>query len=111
MSTPPTPPGAARVLLAAGGGRRLGRPKALVEIGGQTLAARGVSLLRAGGADPVIVVTGAAPVELPGVTLVTNPDWRTGMGSSLVAGLSAARALPAATCRAVVIALADQPLI
>jgi nicotine blue oxidoreductase len=104
----------AGILLAAGGGSRLGRPKALVEIGGQTLAARGAGLLRAGGADPIIVVTGAAPVDLPDVTLVTNPDWRTGMGSSLVAGLTAARDLPPdgpGGCHAVVIALADQPLI
>jgi CTP:molybdopterin cytidylyltransferase MocA len=111
MSSGPPASGVAGILLAAGGGSRLGRPKALVEIGGRTLAARGVSLLRAGGADPIVVVTGAAPVELPGVTLVTNPDWRTGMGSSLVAGLSAVRDLADESCPAVVIALADQPLI
>ena len=107
-------PSVAGILLAAGGGSRLGRPKALVEIGGQTLAARGAGLLRAGGADPIIVVTGAAPVTLPGVTLVANPDWRTGMGSSLVTGLAAARELPSggpAGRDAVVIALADQPLV
>ena len=103
--------GVAGILLAAGGGSRLGRPKALVEIGGQTLAARGAELLRAGGAAPVIVVTGAVPVALPGVTPVTNPDWRTGMGSSLVAGLTAARDLPPDGGHAVVIALADQPLV
>ncbi|HEV2452166.1 MAG TPA: NTP transferase domain-containing protein, partial [Streptosporangiaceae bacterium] len=39
----------AGVLLAAGAGSRLGRPKALVEIAGLTLAERGVNLLRAGG--------------------------------------------------------------
>src|ERR1700742_1130286 len=110
----------AGILLAAGGGSRLGRPKALVEIGGRTLAPRGAGLLRAGGADPIIVVTGAAPVDLPAVTLVTNPDWRTGMGSSLVVGLTAVRDRPppgpddpdsADGCDAVVIALADQPLV
>jgi nicotine blue oxidoreductase len=113
-------PSVAGILLAAGGGSRLGRPKALVEIGGQTLAARGAGLLRAGGVAPIVVVTGAAPVDLPGVTLVTNPDWRTGMGSSLVAGLTAVRDLPpdgldgpdgAGGCDAAVIALADQPLV
>jgi CTP:molybdopterin cytidylyltransferase MocA len=97
----------AGVLLAAGEGSRLGRPKALVEIAGRTLAERGVGLLRAGGADPVIVVTGAARVEPPGAVVVHNPDWRTGMGSSLATGL---RALPD-TATAVVIALADQPLV
>jgi CTP:molybdopterin cytidylyltransferase MocA len=95
------------VLLAAGEGSRLGRPKALVEIAGQRLADRGVALLRAGGAAPVVVVTGAARAEPPGAVVVHNPDWRCGMGSSLVAGL---RALPDEVSAAV-IALADQPLI
>lgn len=114
----------AGILLAAGEGSRLGQPKALVELGGQTLAERGVALLRAGGADPVLVVTGAAPVTIPGVRIVHNPHWRSGMGSSLAAGL---RALAASEHRAehepghkaeheagqdaAVIALADQPLV
>jgi nicotine blue oxidoreductase len=100
--------GVAGIVLAAGEGSRLGQPKALVEIGGQRLADRGVALLRAGGADPIVVVTGAAPVEPPGALVVHNADWRTGMGSSLVAGL---RSPALATCTAAVIALADQPLV
>jgi CTP:molybdopterin cytidylyltransferase MocA len=104
-------PRIAGILLAAGEGSRLGRPKALVEIGGQRLADRGVNLLRAGGADPIAVVTGAAPVDPPGTLVVPNPDWRTGMGSSLAAGLVALRSLPREQCRAAVIALADQPLV
>lgn len=100
----------AGVLLAAGSGSRLGRPKALVVVGGQSLVARGVTLLHDGGAQPVIVVTGA--VELadppgPGVVSVRNPDWATGMGSSLAAGLAAVPPDRAAA----VIALADQPLV
>jgi CTP:molybdopterin cytidylyltransferase MocA len=105
-------------LLAAGDGTRLGQPKATVELGGMTLAERGVGLLRAGGADPVLVVTGATPVAIPGVTTVHNPDWLSGMGSSLAAGLRAlaghggGEPLPGAdTATAAVIALADQPLI
>jgi CTP:molybdopterin cytidylyltransferase MocA len=106
------------VLLAAGEGSRFGRPKALVELDGQTLAERGVTMLRAGGADPVLLVTGAAPVELAPerqVRTVHNGEWRTGMGSSLRAAL---RALappdapdPAPEVGAVVVALADQPLV
>jgi nicotine blue oxidoreductase len=97
----------AGLLLAAGQGRRLGQPKALVEIGGITLAERGVALLRGGGADPIVMVTGAAPVSLPAVITAHNPDWRTGMGSSLREGLET---LPADR-DAVVIALVDQPLV
>jgi CTP:molybdopterin cytidylyltransferase MocA len=97
----------AGILLAAGAGSRLGRPKALIAIGGLSLAARGVALLRDGGADPVIVVTGAAAVDLPGVIIVHNPRWATGMGSSLAAGL----ATVPDDRDAVVVALADQPLV
>jgi len=95
------------LLLAAGEGSRLGGPKALVELGGIRLVERGVTLLRAGGTAPLVVVTGAVDVALPGVTTVHNPDWRSGMGSSLAAGLAA---LPAG-CEAAVVALVDQPLV
>ncbi len=97
----------AGVLLAAGEGSRLGTPKALIAIAGRTLASRGADLLRAGGTDPVIVVTGAAEVDLPGVRSVHNPRWRSGMGSSLAVGLAA---VPD-HCSAAVLALADQPLV
>jgi len=102
-------PNVAGVLLAAGSGSRLGRPKALVIVGGRSLVERGVALLRDGGAHPVIVVTGAAePTDRPGdAVMVRNPDWATGMGSSLAAGLAA---VPP-DCAAAVIALADQPLV
>ena len=110
----------AGVLLAAGEGSRFGQPKALVELNGQTLAERGVGLLRAGGADPILVVTGAAPVELDGTLTVDNPQWRTGMGSSLRAALHALAGTAIGTATgsaigpevgAVVVALADQPLV
>ena len=97
----------AGVLLAAGEGSRLGGPKALVEVAGKRLVDRGVALLRDGGTAPVVVVTGAVDVPLLGVITVHNPDWRSGMGSSLAAGLEA---LPD-TCAAAVVALVDQPLI
>lgn len=95
----------AGLLLAAGEGRRLGTPKALVEIGGVRLVDRGVRMLHEAGCTPTVVVTGAAPADVPGAVVVHNPRWRTGMGSSLRAGLSAL----APDCPAVVIALVDQP--
>jgi CTP:molybdopterin cytidylyltransferase MocA len=102
----------AGLLLAAGGGSRLGRPKALVELGGQLLVERGVAVLTAAGCDPVVVVLGAAAAEvrararLAGALVVDNPDWRTGMGSSLRVGLAA---LARAEAADVVVALVDQP--
>jgi len=114
----------AGVLLAAGGGSRLGQPKALVVLGGQSLVRRGIALLRDGGTHPVIVVTGATGPDAdigdgtgpggagslerePSVISVHNPDWHTGMGSSLAVGLGAAPGESAAA----VLALVDQPLI
>jgi CTP:molybdopterin cytidylyltransferase MocA len=99
--------GVAGILLAAGQGKRLGQPKALVEFGGTTLAERGVALLRDGGAAPVVVVTGAVAIDVPGVLAVHNPRWRSGMGSSLATGLAA---VPGSSSAAV-IALVDQPLV
>ena len=98
----------AGVLLAAGSGSRLGHPKALVELDGVRLVDRGIWLLQSGGASPLVVVTGAVPVSLlPGVLSVFNPDWASGMGSSLATGL---RAVPDG-CAAAVVALVDQPLV
>ncbi len=77
----------AGVLLAAGEGKRLGSPKALVELGGVRLVDRAIATLRDGGAAPVVAVTGAVVVDLLGVVTVHNPEWRSGMGSSLAAGL------------------------
>jgi nicotine blue oxidoreductase len=105
----------AGVLLAAGQGSRFGRPKALVELDGRTLAERGVTMLRVGGADPILVVTGAARVDLGPdhqARIVYNGEWRTGMGSSLRAALRALTELEAGPeVGAAVVALADQPLV
>ena len=105
----------AGVLLAAGEGSRFGRPKALVELDGRTLAERGVTMLRAGGADPVLIVTGAAQVDLGPdhqARTVYNGEWRTGMGSSLRAALRALTELEVGQeAGAAVVALADQPLV
>jgi CTP:molybdopterin cytidylyltransferase MocA len=100
----------AGLVLAAGGGSRYGAPKALVRLHGRLLVERAVDLLAAGGCAPVLVVLGAAADEvraaaaLPG-PVVVNPDWPTGMGSSLRAGLAA---VPA-EADAVVVTLVDTP--
>ena len=103
----------AGVVLAAGGGSRYGSPKALVRLRGRLLVERAADLLAAAGCDPVVVVLGAAAdqvlaaARLPrtGVRAVVNPDWPTGMGSSLRVGLAA---VPA-EAEAVVVTLVDTP--
>jgi len=95
------------LVLAAGAGRRYGGPKAVAELDGVRLVDRAAAVLAAGGADPVVVVLGAAVVEVPGADeVVVNPGWASGMASSLKAGLAS----PAfAGCTAVVVSLVDTP--
>ncbi len=82
------------LVLAAGQGRRMGVPKALLETDGETWAARAARLLLEGGCRGVLVVTGAAHEEvadhLPDdgrVRHVHAPRWDEGMGESLRTGL------------------------
>lgn len=101
------------IVLAAGAGTRFGGPKAVAVLDGERLAERAAALLRAAGCAPVVVVVGAEAVavetalDVGPATIVRNPDWATGMGSSLRAGL---RAL-GGRCGAAVVALADQPIV
>lgn len=103
----------AGLLLAAGGGRRLGgRPKALLEHRGRPLVEHAVGVLRAAGCARVHVVLGAAAAvvreraELGDCVLVENPAWADGMGSSLRAGLDS---LAGTGARAALVSLVDQP--
>ncbi|MFF3748903.1 NTP transferase domain-containing protein [Streptomyces sp. NPDC002018] len=106
-------PPVAGLLLAAGGGRRLGgRPKALLVHRGRPLVEHAARTLREGGCAPVHVVLGAAAdrvrhrAELPGCVLVDNPRWADGMGSSLRAGLTS---LSGTDAGAALVLLVDQP--
>ncbi len=88
-------PRVAGLLLAAGGGRRYGMPKALVELDGRLFVESSAAVLREGGCARVVVVLGAraddvrAKADLAEYTVVDNPQWTTGMGSSLRVGLAA----------------------
>lgn len=103
----------AGLLLAAGAGRRMGGPKALVELDGEALVLRGIRLLQDGGCRPVVVVVGAAAAQVgplcAGAMVVEAADWDTGMAASLRAGLAALSGDLAVS--AAVVALVDQPLV
>ncbi|MFJ1702493.1 NTP transferase domain-containing protein [Kitasatospora sp. NPDC088346] len=97
MANPaPSPAPVTALVLAAGGGRRLGgRPKALIRYRGRTLLEHTLAVARAGGCAATVAVLGAAGEEVRATAAlgdclaVDNPDWATGMGSSLRAGLAA----------------------
>lgn len=87
-------PRIAGLLLAAGSGRRFGGPKALADTGAGPWVLRALATLES--LDPRVVVVGAAAdavaallPDRPGVFVVRNADFASGMGSSLVAGLRA----------------------
>lgn len=90
-----------------------GRPKALLELDGVPLVRRSALALRAAGVGELVVVLGhrAGEVEsaLTGVParIVRNTDCARGRVSSVRAGFAALSARP----DAVIVALADQPLV
>jgi molybdenum cofactor cytidylyltransferase len=101
-------------LLAAGGSRRLGRPKQLVRHGVRTLLQRAIAAARGVlPAAPLIVVVGANAVRVravlvrarPPIQIVTNAHWHGGMATSLQAGIAA---VPR-TARAALVLVVDQP--
>jgi CTP:molybdopterin cytidylyltransferase MocA len=101
------------LLLAAGAGTRMGRPKALVrDPDGTSWLLRSIGVLRDGGCGEVIVVIGAdadmARELLLGkpVAVVEAVDWAEGMGASLRAGL---RSLGGSLATAACVHLVDLP--
>ncbi|WP_165067951.1 nucleotidyltransferase family protein [Marisediminicola senii] len=113
-ATTPTP--VIGILLAAGAGRRMGMPKALVRgADGVPWVERGVRRLLEGGCRRVVVVLGAEASTArglvpddPRVTAVVAADWQSGMAASIAAGLSAA-ADATVDAAAAVITLVDLP--
>jgi CTP:molybdopterin cytidylyltransferase MocA len=105
----------AAVVLAAGEGRRIGGPKALLPIAGTTFLGQVCRLCRQSGLQTVIAVLGAeaervrAGIELPeGTVVVVNEAWPSGMLSSLWRGLDEAEARGA---DAVLVHPVDHPLV
>jgi CTP:molybdopterin cytidylyltransferase MocA len=103
------------LVLAAGGSRRLGRPKQLAELGGRPLLEHVLRALEGAPVDAVVVALGAhaaevrARVDLGRAVPLVVGDWAKGMGHVLASAL--ARYSPARGHRATVVLLGDQPLV
>ena len=114
------------VVLAAGEGRRLGGPKALLPVGGRgtgrfpvpryVLLDYVLGELAAAGIEEVVVVAGARARDVlshcdrPGVHGVENAHWRQGKTTSVRAGVEAALAIPGTPAGWFFIQGVDQPV-
>ncbi|GIJ12893.1 NTP transferase domain-containing protein [Micromonospora andamanensis] len=82
------------MIIAAGGGRRIGGPEALLHQGGKPLVDQMIDTLTEAGCGQIAVVLGAAAdqvretADLSRATVVVNRAWGTGVGSSIRAGLA-----------------------
>ncbi|MBI1297987.1 putative selenium-dependent hydroxylase accessory protein YqeC [bacterium] len=106
------------VVLAAGGSRRMGEAKQLLDLGGEPLVVRAARTALAGTASHVIVVSGARGeavhaalrpllAQTERLHLVHNPAWESGQATSVLAAMDA---LPTG-CEAVQFLPVDQPFV
>jgi molybdenum cofactor cytidylyltransferase len=108
----PVVPRVAAVVLAAGRSTRMGpQNKLTADLGGKPMVRRVVETVLASKARPVLVITGHQAAEVAAAlagleaTLVANPDYPTGLASSLKAGI---REVPAG-CDGALVLLGDMP--
>lgn len=106
----------AALVLAAGSSSRLGQPKQLIEIGGETLLERTVRTVRQAGCREVAVVLGAHQEKIEPLAgqlparLVLNDRWAEGMGSSIACGIDFLQQ-HCPDMEAVLVVLTDHPLL
>ncbi|MDJ0676793.1 MAG: nucleotidyltransferase family protein [Calothrix sp. MO_167.B42] len=104
------------IILAAGTASRMGQPKQLLTYQGHSLIRHVVDMALNSVCQPVVVVLGAytkqikPEVENLSIKLVENTNWSEGMSSSIRSGINALEKTKP-KLDAVIIALADQPLI
>ncbi|MCK6616169.1 MAG: nucleotidyltransferase family protein [Cyclobacteriaceae bacterium] len=110
------PPVIPIIILAAGSSSRLGQPKQLLQVQGETLIHRITRSALESKSGPVVVVLGSQAEEvqrainnLPVHTCI-HADWKKGIGSSIKAGLQFAKE-KFSNAEAVILSVCDQPLL
>ena len=104
----------AGIILAAGGSKRFGKPKQLLDWFGKTFIEQTITTASKAKLDPIIVITGAykeqitSAVKKYAVHMVTNERWEEGQSTSLKAGIEYSLSL---RIDKVVFLLCDQPQI
>ena len=103
----------AAVILAAGGSRRLGRPKQLEPWGDTNLLGHVVARTSEFAVDEIWVVVGhqseliLEKTDLGDAGVIENPEWEEGIASSIRVGLDALNRL--SRCDRALIVIGDQP--
>lgn len=95
----------------------MGEPKQLLPLGSKSLLRRAAEHALGSVCRPVVVVTGALSAltraeiaDLP-VSVIDNPAWASGMGSSIRAGVAEIVERRGDTTTAIVITVCDQPFV
>jgi len=104
------------IILAAGRSTRLGSPKQLLSYQGKNLLQHSIDAAHESQAGPIILVLGSDMDEIASnidplpLTIVKNPDWESGMASSIVTGINTLKNLyPDAD--SVILMVCDQPFV
>lgn len=104
------------IILAAGASTRLGRPKQLLKLNGETLLRRIARESLSSMCSPVVVVLGAEieksreEIRDPDIYAAENPEWSEGMGSSIRTGLKKLLSINESV-KGVVLTVCDQPFV
>ncbi len=102
------------LILAAGKSSRLGRPKQLLSYRGKTLLQHSIDSAKQAGSNKIIVVLGSGKdiiqnkIEIDGIEIAENPDWESGISSSIKAGINTLKE-KGANVDALVLMVCDQP--
>lgn len=104
------------IILAAGRSARLGSPKQLLSYQGKNLLQHTIDAAHESQAGPIVVVLGSDMDEIAGrldpihLTIVKNPNWESGMASSVACGINTMNNLYPDT-EAVILMVCDQPFV
>lgn len=104
------------IVLAAGGAKRMQKPKQLLQYQGKTFLRRAVETAIATNCEPVVVVLGSKFEKMKqeiadlSVYLCHNADWQKGLSSSIQCGIQSLREVNPNT-DAFIVVLADQPFV
>lgn len=104
------------IIVAGGNSSRLGQPKQLLEYNGYTLLRNTIIQAKLVPDSFVVVVTGAykdlmdKELATTAAKVVNNPDWETGMASSIALGLQQLQLL-SPQAKACIVTVCDQPFV